>query len=186
MLWAEGAGCRGCSLHPLPPIKNPSPLHPQRYFVLENGILKYSTTRQDVSCVPRLWPCSLPGGSGLGTPLRKAGEGLHPDPPGLPQVLKGKLHGAIDVRQSVMSVNKKAQRVDLDTEDNIYHLKVPLEEGWSSDGTGLGTSGPQPTPPCPPDQVPGAVLQLGEQPLHPPPRRAAGAVSPRGSQCTGG
>ncbi|OWK51092.1 Oxysterol-binding protein-related protein 7 [Lonchura striata] len=57
----------------------------KRYFVLENGILKYSTTRQDV--------------------------------------LKGKLHGAIDVRQSVMSVNKKAQRVDLDTEDNIYHLK---------------------------------------------------------------
>ncbi|KAI1230371.1 hypothetical protein IHE44_0010352, partial [Lamprotornis superbus] len=74
----------------------------KRYFVLENGILKYSTTRQDV--------------------------------------LKGKLHGAIDVRQSVMSVNKKAQRVDLDTEDNIYHLKVPLR-GWSRDGTGLGTSG---------------------------------------------
>ncbi|KAJ7427859.1 oxysterol binding protein like 7 [Willisornis vidua] len=57
----------------------------KRYFVLENGILKYATTRQDV--------------------------------------LKGKLHGAIDVRQSVMSVNKKAQRVDLDTEENIYHLK---------------------------------------------------------------
>ncbi|KAF4805376.1 oxysterol-binding protein-related protein 7 [Turdus rufiventris] len=74
----------------------------KRYFVLENGILKYSTTRQDV--------------------------------------LKGKLHGAIDVRQSVMSVNKKAQRVDLDTEDNIYHLKVPLK-AWSRDGTGLGTSG---------------------------------------------
>ncbi|KAM4757087.1 oxysterol-binding protein-related protein 7 isoform 4-T4 [Cyanocitta cristata] len=33
----------------------------------------------------------------------------------------------------------------------------------------------------PQDQVPGAVLQLGEQPLQPPPRRAAGAVSPRGS-----
>ncbi|POI21532.1 hypothetical protein CIB84_014721 [Bambusicola thoracicus] len=59
----------------------------KRYFVLENGILKYATTRQDV--------------------------------------LKGKLHGAIDVRQSVMSVNKKAQRVDLDTEENIYHLKGP-------------------------------------------------------------
>lgn len=41
-----------------------------------------------------------------------------------PQVLKGKLHGSIDVRLSVMSVNKKAQRVDLDTEENIYHLKV--------------------------------------------------------------
>ncbi|XP_009884892.1 PREDICTED: 39S ribosomal protein L10, mitochondrial, partial [Charadrius vociferus] len=44
----------------------------KRYFVLENGILKYATTRQDV--------------------------------------LKGKLHGAIDIRQSVMSINKKAQR----------------------------------------------------------------------------
>ncbi|KAK2511552.1 Osbpl7 [Columba guinea] len=58
----------------------------KRYFVLEDGILKYATTRQDV--------------------------------------LKGKLHGSIDVRQSVMSINKKAQRVDLDTEENIYHLKV--------------------------------------------------------------
>ncbi|NXD44178.1 OSBL7 protein, partial [Copsychus sechellarum] len=66
----------------------------KRYFVLENGILKYSTTRQDV--------------------------------------LKGKLHGAIDVRQSVMSVNKKAQRVDLDTEDNIYHLKIKTPELFSS------------------------------------------------------
>ncbi|NWW76699.1 OSBL7 protein, partial [Climacteris rufus] len=68
----------------------------KRYFMLENGILRYATTRQDV--------------------------------------LKGKLHGAIDVRQSVMSVNKKAQRVDLDTEDNIYHLKVPvgagMGQGW--------------------------------------------------------
>ena len=63
----------------------------KRYFVLENGILKYATTRQDV--------------------------------------LKGKLHGAIDVRQSVMSVNKKAQRVDLDTEENIYHLKSSLPAG---------------------------------------------------------
>lgn len=42
----------------------------------------------------------------------------------LSQVLKGKLHGSIDIRLSVMSVNKKAQRVDLDTEENIYHLKV--------------------------------------------------------------
>lgn len=52
-------------------------------------------------------------------------------------MLKGKLHGAIDVRQSVMSVNKKAQRVDLDTEDNIYHLKVPLrawELAWDTVG----------------------------------------------------
>ena len=40
------------------------------------------------------------------------------------QIAKGKLHGSIDVRLSVMSINKKAQRIDLDTEDNIYHLKV--------------------------------------------------------------
>uniref|UniRef100_A0A8C4XJH5 Oxysterol binding protein like 7 n=2 Tax=Falco TaxID=8952 RepID=A0A8C4XJH5_FALTI len=66
----------------------------KRYFVLENGILKYATTRQDV--------------------------------------LKGKLHGAIDVRQSVMSVNKKAQRVDLDTEENIYHLKIKSPELFAS------------------------------------------------------
>lgn len=66
----------------------------KRYFVLENGILTYATTRQDV--------------------------------------LKGKLHGAIDVRQSVMSVNKKAQRVDLDTEDNIYHLKIKSPELFAS------------------------------------------------------
>uniref|UniRef100_A0A8B9FBU6 Oxysterol-binding protein n=1 Tax=Amazona collaria TaxID=241587 RepID=A0A8B9FBU6_9PSIT len=51
---------------------------------------------------------------------------------GLPQVLKGKLHGAIDVRLSVMSVNKKAQRVDLDTEENIYHLKIKSPELFSS------------------------------------------------------
>ncbi|XP_051496281.1 oxysterol-binding protein-related protein 7 isoform X2 [Apus apus] len=66
----------------------------KRYFVLENGILKYSTTHQDV--------------------------------------LKGKLHGAIDIRQSVMSINKKAQRVDLDTEENIYHLKIKSPELFAS------------------------------------------------------
>ncbi|XP_013913638.1 PREDICTED: oxysterol-binding protein-related protein 7 isoform X2 [Thamnophis sirtalis] len=62
----------------------------KRYFVLEDGILKYATTHQDV--------------------------------------LKGKLHGSIDVCLSVMSVNKKAQRVDLDTEENIYHLKIKSQE----------------------------------------------------------
>ncbi|RLV76425.1 hypothetical protein DV515_00016988 [Chloebia gouldiae] len=84
----------------------------KRYFVLENGILKYSTTRQDV--------------------------------------LKGKLHGAIDVRQSVMSVNKKAQRVDLDTEDNIYHLKIKSPEAFSSWVSSLCTHhhGERPEP-CP-------------------------------------
>lgn len=55
-------------------------------------------------------------------------------PPANPafQITKGKLHGSIDVRLSVMSINKKAQRIDLDTEDNIYHLKVTLlgAEWW--------------------------------------------------------
>lgn len=122
-----------------------------------------------------------------GPPRERGRGGVFPltGVPGLRQVLKGKLHGAIDVRQSVMSVNKKAQRVDLDTEDNIYHLKVPLggtgagmRQGWGHQVVSVPR--PQLTP-VPPDQVPGAVLQLGEQPLQPPPRRAAGAVSPGGS-----
>uniref|UniRef100_A0A669PUQ9 Oxysterol-binding protein n=1 Tax=Phasianus colchicus TaxID=9054 RepID=A0A669PUQ9_PHACC len=78
----------------------------KRYFVLENGILKYATTRQDV--------------------------------------LKGKLHGAIDVRQSVMSVNKKAQRVDLDTEENIYHLKVCGHPVWAGAEAWRGLGCPLP------------------------------------------
>lgn len=48
----------------------------------------------------------------------------------LHQITKGKLHGSIDVRLSVMSINKKAQRIDLDTEDNIYHLKVTSLGAW--------------------------------------------------------
>nr|XP_020469817.1 oxysterol-binding protein-related protein 3-like [Monopterus albus] len=48
---------------------------------------------------------------------------------------KGKLHGCIDVGLSVMSVKKKTMCIDLDTEDNIYHLKVKsaeLFEEWVS------------------------------------------------------
>uniref|UniRef100_A0A8C1TZ65 Oxysterol-binding protein n=1 Tax=Cyprinus carpio TaxID=7962 RepID=A0A8C1TZ65_CYPCA len=37
---------------------------------------------------------------------------------------KGKLHGSIDVGLSVMSIKKRARRIDLDTEEHIYHLKV--------------------------------------------------------------
>ncbi|XP_022413662.1 oxysterol-binding protein-related protein 7 isoform X2 [Delphinapterus leucas] len=66
----------------------------KRYFVLEDGILHYGTTRQDIT--------------------------------------KGKLHGSIDVRLSVMSINKKAQRIDLDTEDNIYHLKIKSQDLFQS------------------------------------------------------
>ncbi|XP_036012884.1 oxysterol-binding protein-related protein 7 isoform X3 [Mus musculus] len=66
----------------------------KRYFVLEDGILHYATTRQDIT--------------------------------------KGKVHGSIDVRLSVMSINKKAQRIDLDTEDNIYHLKIKSQDLFHS------------------------------------------------------
>ncbi|XP_045155785.1 oxysterol-binding protein-related protein 7 isoform X2 [Echinops telfairi] len=66
----------------------------KRYFVLEDGILHYATTRQDIA--------------------------------------KGKPHGSIDVRLSVMSINKKAQRIDLDTEDNIYHLKIKSQDLFQS------------------------------------------------------
>ncbi|XP_054643536.1 oxysterol-binding protein-related protein 6 isoform X5 [Dunckerocampus dactyliophorus] len=58
----------------------------QRFFVLDNGMLKYSKSPIDIQ--------------------------------------KGKLHGSIDVGLSVMSIKKKARRIDLDTEEHIYHLKV--------------------------------------------------------------
>lgn len=47
---------------------------------------------------------------------------------GFSQLKKGKLHGLIDVGLSVMSIKKKAMCIDLDTEDNIYHLKVILTD----------------------------------------------------------
>uniref|UniRef100_A0A671PJR6 Oxysterol-binding protein n=1 Tax=Sinocyclocheilus anshuiensis TaxID=1608454 RepID=A0A671PJR6_9TELE len=37
---------------------------------------------------------------------------------------KGKMHGALDVSLAVMSVNKKARRIDLDAGDILYHMKV--------------------------------------------------------------
>uniref|UniRef100_A0A8D0F241 PH domain-containing protein n=1 Tax=Strix occidentalis caurina TaxID=311401 RepID=A0A8D0F241_STROC len=104
----------------------------KRYFVLENGILKYATTLQDV--------------------------------------LKGKLHGAIDIRQSVMSVNKKAQRVDLDTEENIYHLKIKSPELFASWVSSLCShhQGERPEP-CPRGgptgrTPPNAILPSGSAP----------------------
>uniref|UniRef100_A0A8C9XN68 Oxysterol-binding protein n=1 Tax=Sander lucioperca TaxID=283035 RepID=A0A8C9XN68_SANLU len=39
---------------------------------------------------------------------------------------KGKLHGCIDVGLSVMAIKKKAKCIDLDAEENIYHLKKSL------------------------------------------------------------
>uniref|UniRef100_A0A8C5HQ74 Oxysterol-binding protein n=1 Tax=Gouania willdenowi TaxID=441366 RepID=A0A8C5HQ74_GOUWI len=43
-------------------------------------------------------------------------------------IQKGKLHGNIDVGLSVMSIKKKARRIDLDTEEHIYHLKVKSQD----------------------------------------------------------
>ncbi|XP_061647284.1 oxysterol-binding protein-related protein 6 isoform X4 [Phyllopteryx taeniolatus] len=62
----------------------------KRFFVLDNGMLKYSKSPIDIQ--------------------------------------KGKLHGSIDVGLSVMSIKKKARRIDLDTEEHIYHLKVKSQD----------------------------------------------------------
>ncbi|KAM9345564.1 oxysterol-binding protein-related protein 7-like isoform 2-T2 [Symphorus nematophorus] len=39
-------------------------------------------------------------------------------------IQRGKLHGSLDVSLAVMSINKKAKRIDLDAGDNLYHLKA--------------------------------------------------------------
>eukprot|EP00064_Thunnus_orientalis_P001757 superscaffoldBa00000121_g1760 len=41
---------------------------------------------------------------------------------------KGKLHGCIDVGLSVMAIKKKAKCIDLDAEENIYHLKIKTQD----------------------------------------------------------
>uniref|UniRef100_A0A8C6PRR1 Oxysterol-binding protein n=1 Tax=Nothobranchius furzeri TaxID=105023 RepID=A0A8C6PRR1_NOTFU len=69
----------------------------KRFFILDNGILKYSKSPIDIQ--------------------------------------KGKLHGSIDVGLSVMSIKKRARRIDLDTEEHIYHLKIKspdIFDAWVS------------------------------------------------------
>ncbi|GLD61236.1 oxysterol-binding protein-related protein 7-like isoform X1 [Lates japonicus] len=39
-------------------------------------------------------------------------------------IQRGKLHGSLDVSLAVMSINKKAKRIDLDAGDSLYHLKA--------------------------------------------------------------
>ena len=39
-------------------------------------------------------------------------------------MLKGKLHGTVDVGLSVLTYKRRGRRFDIDTEDVIYHLKV--------------------------------------------------------------
>uniref|UniRef100_A0A1A7WKM0 Oxysterol-binding protein n=2 Tax=Iconisemion striatum TaxID=60296 RepID=A0A1A7WKM0_9TELE len=41
---------------------------------------------------------------------------------------KGKQHGCIDVGLAVMAIKKKAKCIDLDAEENIYHLKIKSQE----------------------------------------------------------
>uniref|UniRef100_A0A671P9Y1 Oxysterol-binding protein n=1 Tax=Sinocyclocheilus anshuiensis TaxID=1608454 RepID=A0A671P9Y1_9TELE len=43
-------------------------------------------------------------------------------------VEKGKLHGCIDVGLSVMAIKKNTKCIDLDAEENIYHLKIKSQE----------------------------------------------------------
>lgn len=44
------------------------------------------------------------------------------------KIEKGKLHGRIDVGLSVMAIKKKSRCIDLDAEENIYHLKVNISK----------------------------------------------------------
>ncbi|TNN88101.1 Oxysterol-binding protein-related protein 3 [Liparis tanakae] len=81
----------------------------KRYFVLEKGILKYAKRGSDVG---------IASSAAIAPAFQGANEVF------CPQLKKGKLHGCIDVGLSVMSIKKKAMCIDLDTEDNIYHLKA--------------------------------------------------------------
>nr|AIM47940.1 OSBPL6 [Pantodon buchholzi] len=44
------------------------------------------------------------------------------------KIVKGKLHGSLDVSLAVMSVNKKAKRIDLDGGHTLYHIKAKSHE----------------------------------------------------------
>uniref|UniRef100_A0A671LCG0 Oxysterol-binding protein n=1 Tax=Sinocyclocheilus anshuiensis TaxID=1608454 RepID=A0A671LCG0_9TELE len=39
-------------------------------------------------------------------------------------IVRGKVHGALDVSLAVMSVNRKSKRIDLDAGHSLYHVKV--------------------------------------------------------------
>lgn len=86
--------------------------------MLEKGILKYAKRGTDVGITSRA-PC-------VNLAYRPMLQ-THANKVFCLQLKKGKLHGCIDVGLSVMSIKKKAMCIDLDTEDNIYHLKVTLK-----------------------------------------------------------
>ncbi|XP_051526776.1 oxysterol-binding protein-related protein 7-like isoform X2 [Myxocyprinus asiaticus] len=43
-------------------------------------------------------------------------------------IVRGKIHGTLDVSLAVMSVNKKSKRIDLDAGDNLYHVKAKSDD----------------------------------------------------------
>ena len=88
----------------------------QRYFVLEKGILKYAKRGPDVSIIIKTIFLRFHKIKTQDNTLLRL------------QMKKGKLHGCIDVGLSVMSIKKKVMCIDLDTENNIYHLKVNPEQ----------------------------------------------------------
>lgn len=54
------------------------------------------------------------------------------------KIEKGKLHGCIDVGLSVMAIKKKSKCIDLDAEENIYHLKVNISKKSSEPAPAQG------------------------------------------------
>ena len=62
--------------------------------------------------------------------------------------MKGKIHGTIDVLSAVISTEKeedrKARRIDIDTEEFLYHVKVrqvPFwEDSWTEEEVILNSS----------------------------------------------
>ncbi|RXM32142.1 Oxysterol-binding protein-related protein 7 [Acipenser ruthenus] len=132
----------------------------KRYFVLDSGILKYAKTQQDSSRnweVMEDPQNEISGGEGGGRDLAQPDKqegyllkkrkwplkgwhkryfvldsGILKYAKTQQDISKGKLRGSINVSLSVMSVNKKSKRIDLDAEDNLYHLKGKSQEVFSA------------------------------------------------------
>uniref|UniRef100_S4RND9 Oxysterol binding protein-like 6 n=1 Tax=Petromyzon marinus TaxID=7757 RepID=S4RND9_PETMA len=83
----------------------------KRFFVLENGIVKYAKSPAEGKMH------FFRKGTKFESCKNEQGN-----------VQRGKLHGSIDIGLSVMSIKKKSRRIDLDTEEYIYHLKIKSQE----------------------------------------------------------
>ncbi|XP_048101644.1 oxysterol-binding protein-related protein 7-like isoform X1 [Alosa alosa] len=44
------------------------------------------------------------------------------------EILRGKIHGSLEVSLAVMSINKKSKRIDLDAGHSIYHMKAKTQD----------------------------------------------------------